>query len=112
VFQFLQALTPRICVGAELMYQQAPQIPGGAATVLSLCGRYTGDESVWSGYAGTATFGVCYYRRLNEEIQVGVEVENNFQQQATNVSLGYQFELPKANFTMKGNSWLGCFVMI
>lgn len=44
VLQYLQAITPKICVGAELMYQRAPQIPGGGATVLNMCGRYTGTN--------------------------------------------------------------------
>jgi hypothetical protein len=57
---------------------------------------------VWSGFVGSSGLGLCYYRRLNEEIQVGVELENSYQQQVTNVSVGYQFDLPKANFTMKG----------
>jgi mitochondrial import receptor subunit TOM40 len=132
VVQYLQAVTSKIAVGAELMYQQTPQIPGGAATVLSLCGRFTGtqiffyiinidniqenslinglssffylkgSESVWSGFAGSGGMGFCYYRRLNEEIQVGFEIENSLVQQQTNVAVGYQFDLPKANFSMKG----------
>jgi len=90
------------------MYQKSPQIPGGAATVLSLCGRFTGDNSVWSGYAGTGGLGLCYYKRINEEMQVGVEFENSYIQQQTNISVGYQFDLPKANFSMKAmvdNNW-------
>jgi len=108
VVQFLQAINPKIAVGAEVMYQKSPQIPGGAATVLSLCGRFTGDNSVWSGYAGTGGLGLCYYKRINEEMQVGVEFENSYIQQQTNISVGYQFDLPKANFSMKAmvdNNW-------
>lgn len=41
VFHYLQAITPRICLGAELMFQKAPQIPGGQATALTCSGRYT-----------------------------------------------------------------------
>lgn len=41
VFHFLQQVHPRVCLGAELMYQQSPQIPGGAATALTCSGRYT-----------------------------------------------------------------------
>lgn len=54
---------------------------------------------------------MCYYRRLNEEIQIGFEIENSIVQQQTNVALGYQFDLPKANFSMKG--WLYyCIVVV
>ncbi len=53
--QFLQNVTPRIAIGAEMMYQQSPQIPGGAATVLSLCGRYSGKLNVLELK--------CYYER-------------------------------------------------
>ncbi|CAG7833319.1 unnamed protein product [Allacma fusca] len=101
VFHYLQSITSRIALGAELMYQQSPQIPGGAATLLSGSARFTGDSSVWSGYYGSNGFGLCYYRRLNEELQVGVEVENSYQHQQTVASLGYQFDIPKANFVMK-----------
>ncbi|ODN05264.1 Mitochondrial import receptor subunit TOM40 1 [Orchesella cincta] len=108
VVHFLQAITPKLCVGAELMYQQAPQIPGGAATALTCSGRLTTDESIWSAFAGTNNLGMSYYRRLNEEIQIGVELENSYQQQQFIAAIGYQFELPKANFSMKAmidNNW-------
>jgi len=108
VAHFLQAITPRLCLGAELMYQQAPQIPSGAATALTLSGRYTTDESIWSGFAGTNNIGLSYFRRVNEELQVGVELENNYQEQQFNAALAYQYDLPKANFSMKAmidNNW-------
>ncbi|CAL8139949.1 unnamed protein product [Orchesella dallaii] len=108
VVHFLQAITPKLCVGAELMYQQAPQIPGGAATALTCSGRLTTDESVWSAFAGTNNLGLSYYRRLNEEIQLGIELENSYQQQQLIAAIAYQFDLPKANFSMKAmidNNW-------
>lgn len=70
--------------------------------------KKTADESIWSAFAGTNAIGLTYYRRLNEEIQVGLELENSYQQQQFLASLGYQFDLPKANFTMKAmidNNW-------
>jgi len=104
VFQYLQSVTRRISLGAEFMYQQAPTIPGGVgAAVLSVGGRYTGDESVWSGYAGTATFGMCYYRRLTDFAHIGLEVDNNYAQGATNVAFGCQYDHQRANFIFKGN---------
>jgi len=102
VFHYLQAITKRICVGTELMYQKSPQIENGAATLISCSGRYTGDESVWSGFLGTNGLGLCYYRRLNEDLQVGIDIENNVQQQQLIASVGYQYDIPKASFVLKG----------
>jgi mitochondrial import receptor subunit TOM40 len=102
VLHFLQGVTPRIALGAELMYQQSPQIPGGSATLLSGSARYTGDDKILSGYYGSNGFGLCFYQRLNEDLQVGAEIENSVQHQQTIASVGYQFDIPKANFVMKG----------
>lgn len=45
VFHYLQQVTPKLCLGAELMFQQAPQIPGGKATALTCSGRYTSEQT-------------------------------------------------------------------
>jgi hypothetical protein len=42
ILQYLQAITPRMCLGAEVMHQKEPAIPGGSISVLNLCARYTG----------------------------------------------------------------------
>jgi len=39
---------------------------------------------------------------MNDELHIGLEVESAYQLQQTVATLGYQYELAKANFTMKG----------
>lgn len=74
----------------------------GTDGLIEISCRTIGDNSIWSGYYGSGGFGLCYYTRLNEELQVGAEVENSMQQQQTIASVGYQYDIPKANFVMKG----------
>jgi len=102
VASFLYAINPKICVGAQAMHQKSAQLPEGAATLGAVCARYSGDTNVWSAAVGNASVGLCYYRRMSEELQLGVEFENNFLQSQMIGSIGYQYDIPKANFTMKG----------
>lgn len=77
------------------------------------CAKYwmcAGDNNIWSGYYGSNGFGLCYYQRVSEDLQIGAEIENSMQHQQTIASVGYQFDIPKANFVMKGN-WLTFRVM-
>lgn len=62
--------------------------------------RCTDSVNCVSGFFGQAGGGLYLYRRINDELQVGVEVEKI--QQQFSASIGYQYDLPKANFTMKG----------
>lgn len=43
VAQYLQNVTPRVSLGAEIVYQYGSQVPGGEIAVLSLASRYTGN---------------------------------------------------------------------
>lgn len=102
VFHYLQNVIPSLAVGAELAYQYGPQVPGGEIAVLSAAGRYTGPNYTVSGTLGGAGAHVCYYRKGNENIQVGVEVETNLRLGESVCSLGYQIDLPKANLVFRG----------
>lgn len=102
VASFLYAINPTICFGAQVMHQKSAQLPDGQASLGAICARYTGVENVWSAAVGNASVGLCYYRRMNEDLQLGVEFENNFLQSQMIGSVGYQYDIPKANFTMKG----------
>ena len=44
VGQYLQQVTPRLSLGAELMGQYGPQIPCGQMSMLSFGGRYVGES--------------------------------------------------------------------
>eukprot|EP00794_Sanderia_malayensis_P011233 gene11233-12412_t len=99
VAHYLQRLLPKIDVGAELLYHYGA---GQEAAALSLAARYTGDRWIAAGTVGQSGWHAAYYHRGNENIQVGVEYEYNSRAQEGCVSLGYQVDLPKANFTFRG----------
>lgn len=41
---YLQRVTPGVALGAELVYQRGPRVPGGEIAVLSLASKITGKE--------------------------------------------------------------------
>lgn len=42
VGHYLQRVTSSVALGAELVYQRGPRVPGGEITVLSLASKITG----------------------------------------------------------------------
>jgi len=99
VAHYLQKLLPRLDVGAELLYHYGG---GQEAAALSLAGRYSADNWIGSASIGSSGWHASYYHRGNENVQAGVEYEFNSRAEEGCVSLGYQVDLPKANFTFKG----------
>ena len=99
IAHYLQKLMPRLDIGAEILYHYGA---GQEAAALSLSGRYTADNWVAGGTLGQSGWHTSYYHKGNENVQVGVEYEYNSRAQEGCVSLGYQVDLPKANFTFRG----------
>lgn len=102
VLHYLQSITSKVAAGAELAYQYGSQVPGSEMAVISLAGRYTGENCVLSGTLSTAGAHVCYYHKGNDQLQVGVEVETNLRLGESVATIGYQIDLPKANLVFKG----------
>lgn len=102
VAHYLQSVTEKVALGAELAYQYGPNVPGKEIALLSAAGRYTGNDMVVSGTLGVAGLHVCYYQRASEQLQVGVELETNFRLQESLASIAYQLELPRANLSFRG----------
>ena len=46
VGQYLQNITKKVDMGAEILYQRGPQVPGNQVGVYTLAGRYRG-MSFW-----------------------------------------------------------------
>lgn len=42
VSQYLQNVTKNMAVGAEMLYQYGPTVPGNQIAIYTLAGRYTG----------------------------------------------------------------------
>lgn len=99
VAHYLQNMTPSLCLGGELLYHCAA---GQESAVVSLAGQYKTEK--WTACATVAQAGwhASYYHKGNENVDVGVQFEYNLQQQQSSVSLGYQFNVPKANLVFRG----------
>jgi mitochondrial import receptor subunit TOM40 len=104
VVHYLQSVTPKIDLGAELAYQQGPQVPGGGMAVVSVAGRYKSpDKFILSGTLSSFRANVCYFHKGIDNLDVGVEVETDLRAGESTASFGYQLEVPKANMTFKGS---------
>lgn len=104
VTQYLQNVTSRIALGAELLYQCGPQVPGGQIAIYTLAGKYTSDAWQLTGNITPAAGGIhlCYYQKPNDTVQIGVELEGSLRTQECSTTVGYQVELPTANLTFRG----------
>lgn len=100
VSHFLQAITPSLALGGEMVYHRRP---GEEGAVTSLAGRYTGDNFIATLTLGGAGVHASYYHRANDQLQVGVEFEASTRMQETSASFGYQLDVPKANLLFKGS---------
>lgn len=105
VLHYLKAITPWLSLGAELAYQASPQLPGGHVAVVSAAARiakendYTFAATLGNGGQAHATF----YQKCTDNLSVGVEMETNFKVQESTASIGYEFDMPKGNFVMRGS---------
>ena len=73
--------------------------------VMSMVGRVKiGDDAV---LACTASNGgaahVTFFQKCTDNLQIGVELDSNFKMGESTASIGYQFDLPKANVLMRGS---------
>lgn len=105
VAHYLKSVAPWLSLGAELAYQASPQLPGGHLAVVSALGRvdFENDFSFAATLVNSGQVHATFYQKCSENLSVGVEVETNFRMQESTASLGYEFELPKANFVMRGS---------
>ncbi|KAL3984142.1 mitochondrial import receptor subunit TOM40B [Oreochromis aureus] len=100
VAHYLQSITPALALGGELVYHRRP---GEEGSVMSLVGRYTGNNYIATLTLGSAGAHASYYHKANDQLQVGVEFEASARMQDTSVSFGYQLDVPKANLQFKGS---------
>nr|CAD7438027.1 unnamed protein product [Timema bartmani] len=102
VAHYLQSVTSKLALGAELAYQYGPTVPGGEIAVISAAARYTGADAIVSGTLGGAGLHLCYYQKASDQLQLGVELETNFRMQESITSVGYQVDLPKGDLCFRG----------
>lgn len=104
VGHYLQRVTAGLALGAELMYQRGMQVPGGEIAIMSLAGRYTGSN--WQVSANMSPMAgnlhTCFYQRVNETLQIGVELETSIRMAESVATVAYQIDIPKADAVFKG----------
>lgn len=102
VGQYLQSVTQRMALGAEVAYQYGPNVPGRQIAIVSALGRYSNGDSIWSGTLGPSGLHLCYYQKASEQLQIGVEVETSLRMQESVATIAYQIDLPKADLVFRG----------
>lgn len=102
VGQYLQSVTQRMALGAEVAYQYGPNVPGRQIAIVSALGRYSHGDSIWSGTLGPSGLHLCYYQKASEQLQIGVEVETSLRMQESMATIAYQIDLPKADLVFRG----------
>ncbi|XP_068159392.1 mitochondrial import receptor subunit TOM40 homolog 1 [Drosophila tropicalis] len=103
VGQYLQSVTQRVALGAELAYQYGPNVPGRQIAIVSAVGRYAAGDSTWSGTLGQSGLHLCYYQKASDQLQIGVEVETSLRMQESVATIAYQIDLPKADLVFRGS---------
>lgn len=102
VGHYLQSVTKKLALGAELAYQYGQQVPGGEIAIMSAAGKYVNGPATWSGTLGLAGAHICYYRKASEQLQIGIELETSLRMQEAIGTIGYQVDLPKADLVFRG----------
>ncbi|KAI8425834.1 hypothetical protein MSG28_011599 [Choristoneura fumiferana] len=102
VGHYLQSVTKRLSLGAELVYQVAARMAGGEIAIASAAGRYTMDDSEVSATLGAAGFHLCYFKQASEQLQVVAEMDTSFRGMESVGTIGYQVTIPKAELVFRG----------
>lgn len=104
VMQHLARVTNSIDVGAELLYQANPMMPGGHIGITSFIAKYRGMDwytGVKLSPAGVINIGY-FHQKTNSPLQLGVEFESSLAVKETSATFSYQYDLAKANTTFRG----------
>ncbi|GAB1602887.1 mitochondrial import receptor subunit TOM40 homolog [Argonauta hians] len=103
VGQYLQKINPSLMLGVELLYQYGNTVPGNEMAILSLAGKYTGSDK-WQLSANCSPavggFHLGFHQDVMENLEIAVEFESSLQESTTTV--GYQYEIPNAGMTFRG----------
>lgn len=104
VAHYLHRVLPWLDLGAELMYQRGQQVPGGEIAIMSMAARFTGEK--WQLSANVSPMGgnlhTCYYHRVHDTLQIGVELESSLRMAESTATIAYQVDIPKADAVFRG----------
>lgn len=99
IAHYLQGITPRLSLGSELLYQRGA---GKQQAIVTFAGKYKTDDWSLAGTIGSGGLHTSFYRKANEHVQVGVELEASLRTMDSVTSLVYQVDVPKMNLLFKG----------
>lgn len=105
LLQYLQAVTSRITLGAEIACNRTTRIPGpGTSIGTNIAGafRYSTGFRTLSATLGEAGIRVSYHHRQSQHLQIGVEVQNNLVTKEVKARLLYRVDVPVADVVFKG----------
>nr|CAX70276.1 putative mitochondrial import receptor subunit TOM40 homolog [Schistosoma japonicum] len=99
----MRQITKRLALGSAFFYQCSPQLPAGQDGVFSFGAKYA--TSHWQGSATVRpwqnSLHSSFHIQVNDSLQLAAEFESNYQQQSNTTTLGYKYDIPKANVTFK-----------
>ncbi|GAA41674.1 translocase of outer mitochondrial membrane [Clonorchis sinensis] len=99
----MKQVSSRVALGSMFFYQRSPQLPSKQNGVWSIGGKYTSDN--WQACATLRPWQLGIHTSLhlqvNESLQLAAELESSHQQQTNTTTLGYKYDIPKANVTFK-----------
>jgi len=98
IVQYLQGLTPSVSIGADLIHQRCAMRQN---TMMTIAGRYRTPLMQFAANLGSAGAHLSFYRKANENVQVGVELEARTNLESL-TTLAYQMDVPKMNLLFKG----------
>jgi len=99
IAQYLQGLTPNLAVGADIIYQRSPVRQN---SIVSFAARYRTPQWQIASTVGSAGAHFSFYRKANDNVQVGVEFEAARKNLESITSLCYQMDIPKMNLLFRG----------
>lgn len=102
VMHYLQSVTSRIALGAEVACLRGSKVPGGIQTVMCVALRYSTGPTTLSGTLGEAGLHICYHRRASPQLELGVELETNTRTHHSIATIVYQVNVPYADLVFRG----------
>nr|CAH8857550.1 unnamed protein product [Trichobilharzia regenti] len=99
----MRQITKRLALGSAFFYQCSSQLPTGQDGVWSFGAKYT--SSYWQAAATIRpwqnSLHSSFHVQVNDSLQLAAEFESSYPQQSNTTTLGYKYDIPKANVTFK-----------
>nr|XP_039248025.1 mitochondrial import receptor subunit TOM40 homolog isoform X2 [Styela clava] len=99
IVHYLQAITPNLSLGSEILYQKGA---GKQQAIVTFAGRYQTKDWTLAATLGAGGLHTSFFRKANENVQVGVELEASLRTMDSVTSMVYQVDVPKMNLLFKG----------